>query len=304
VTVERLLPADALRPRWSSASALVYIGGMVVLFATGSLLGILGEDHGNAALVGFSALATAIAVLFAVALQQAGRPIAAGVLVTLAVVFFAVFVGSLETWIGILDEDAGGDDWQPGFLVIELLTIGAALVALQRFRTPLLMLPIAVTFAVALIDLGAEEYMAIVAGLILVAAGHAVDRAGQQPYAMWLHLVGGASFGGGVLALVDGDAGWILVGLLSIAYVAGGYAFGRASYAVLGAIGILATTTYFIQDGLSYISFFVPYEVGEPGGGTDPWRIALYYVFAGLLILALGLAGDRFARLHGGDPEA
>lgn len=304
MTVERLLPADALRPRWSSASALVYIGGVVVLSATGSLLGILGEDHGNAALVGFSALTTAIAVALALALQQAGRPVAAGVLATLAVVFFAVFVGSLETWIGILDEDAGDPDWQPGFLVLELLTIGAALVALQRFRAPLLMLPIAVTFALTLIDLGAREYMAIIAGLILAAVGHAVDRAGREPYAMWLHLVGGASFGAGVLALVDGDAGWILVGLVSVAYVAGGYAFGRASYAVLGALGILATTTYFIQDGLSFVSFFIPLEVGEPGGGTDPWQIALYYVFAGLLIFALGLVGGRFARLHGGDSEA
>ena len=303
MTVERLLPGDALRPRWSSGSALVYIGAFVVLFATGTLLGILGEDHGNAALVGYSALATAAALGLALALQQRSRLVAAGVLATLAVVFFAVLVGSLETWIGLLDEEDAGRDWDPALLLLELLTIGGALVALQRFRAPLLMLPIAVTFAVALIDLGAEEWMAIVAGLILVAAGHAVDRAGRKPYGMWLHLVGGAVFGGGVLALVDGDAGWILVGLLSVAYVAGGYAFGRSSYAVLGAVGILATTTYFIQDGLAFVSFFVPVEIGDPEGGTDPWQIALYYVFAGLLILALGLFGDRFARSHG-DPEA
>ena len=120
---------------------------------------------------------------------------------------------------------------------------------------------------------------------------------------MWLHLVGGAVFGGGVLALVDGDAGWILVGLLSIAYVAGAHAFGRSSYAVLGAVGILATTTYFIEDGLSFVGAFVPLDVGETEGGIDPWEIAFYYVLAGLLILALGLVGDRFARSHG-DTEA
>ncbi len=303
MTVERLLPGDALRPRWSSGSALVYIGAFVVLFATGTLLGILGEDHGNAALVGYAALATAVAVVLALALQQTGRPVAAGVLATLAVVFFAVLVGSLETWIGILEEEDAGSDWDPALLLLELLTIGAALVALQRFRAPLLMLPIAVTFAIALIDVGAEEWTAIVAGLVLVAAGHAVDRAGRQPYAMWLHLVGAAVFGGGVLALVDGDAGWILVGLLSIAYVAGAHAFGRSSYAVLGAVGILATTTYFIEDGLSFVGAFVPLDVGEAEGGIDPWEIAFYYVLAGLLILALGLVGDRFARSHS-DTEA
>lgn len=299
MTLERLLPADALRPRWSSASALVYIGGFVMLSATSSLLGILGEDHGNAALVGYAILATAVALGLALVLLQAGRPVAAGVLATLAVVFFAVFVGALEAWIGIIDEEVTGDEWQPGLLVLELLTIGAALLALQRFRAPLLVLPIALVFAFALIDLGAEEYMAIVSGVILAAAGHAVDRAGREPYGMWLHFVGGAAFGGGVLALVDGDAGWILVGLLSIAYVFGAHAFSRSSYAVLGAIGILATTTYFIEDGLSFVGAFVPLDVGETAGGVDPWEIAFYYVLAGLLILGLGLAGERFARRRG-----
>ena len=113
MTLERLLPADALRPRWSSESALVYIGAIVALFATTSLLGILGEDHGSAALVGFSALATAAALAIAVALQRVDRLIAAGVFATLAVAFFAVFVGSLEDTIGILD-DVGDNDWQPG----------------------------------------------------------------------------------------------------------------------------------------------------------------------------------------------
>lgn len=300
---EGLLPADALRPRWSSESALVYIGAFVALFATTSLLGILGEDHGSAALVGFSALATAAALALALALQQAGRAVAAGVLATLTVVSFAVFVGSLEDVIGILDQDAPGDDWQPGLLLLELVTVAASLVALRRFRAPLLVLPVALIFWFVLVDFGAEEIMSIIAGLVLVAAGHAVDRSGRVPYGFWLHFVGGAAFGGGVLALVDGDAGWVLVGLLSIAYVAGAYTFGRSSYAVLGAIGILATTTYFIQDGLSFVGFFVPVEIGDPEGGKDPWQIALWYVFAGLLILALGLLGDRFARRHG-DTEA
>ena len=300
--LERLLPADALRPRWSSESALVYIGAIVALFATTSLLGILGEDHGSAALVGFSALTMAAALAIAVALQQVERPVAAGVFATLAVAFFAVFVGSLEDTIGIVD-GVGDNDWEPGRLLLELLTIAAALVALRRFRAPLLVLPVAVVFWFALVDFGAEEIMSIVAGLILVAAGHAVDRSGRKPFGFWLHLVGGLAFGGGVLALVDGNAGWILAGLLSIAYVAGAYTFGRSSYAVLGAVGILATTTHFIQDGLAFVGVFIPLQIGDPEGGIDPWQIALWYIGAGLLIVALGLLGERFGRLHG-DTEA
>jgi hypothetical protein len=302
VTVERLLPADALRPRWSSGNALVYIGAIVALLSTSSLLGILSTDHGDAALAGYSALATAAAFALALVLRHTGRLVAAGVLATLAVVFFAVFAGALETLIGLLD-DFGSNDWTFGRFLLELLTIVAALITLRRFRAPLLMLPIALVFWFALVDPGAEEIMSIVAGLVLVAAGHAVDRAGREPFGFWLHVVGGLAFGGGVLALVDGNAGWILVGLLSIAYVAGAHTFGRSSYAVLGAIGILATTTHFIQDGLAFVGVFVPVEIGDPSGGIDPWQIALWYAGAGLLILALGLVGDRVARLHG-DSEA
>ena len=63
-------------------------------------------------------------------------------LATLAVVFFAILVGSFENAIGILDVDI--DDYQPATLLLEALTIAAALVALRRFRAPLLVLPIAV----------------------------------------------------------------------------------------------------------------------------------------------------------------
>ena len=296
--VQSLLPADALRPRWSSASSLVYLGGFVILFATSALLGILGDDHGDWALIGYSALATVLALALAQWLAQSGRAVAAGVLATLAVIFFATFVGSVENVLGILDAELG--DYQAGALIVELATIAAGFVALQRFRAPLLVLPIVVTFWFALIDLGSlasgdtvGEVLAILVGLALIVAGIAVDRAGREPYAFWVHLVGGLSLGGGVLALVESDVGWAFVGLLSLAYVAASYLFARSSYAVLGAIGILTTTTYFTLDGFSVLGAFLPFGSGEVNEGLDPWQIALSFVAAGLVIVGLGLVEDR-----------
>ena len=301
--VERLLPADPLRPRWTSASALVYLGGFVILLATLALTSILGDDHGDWALVGCSALAVALAIAFALFLQQSDRPVAAGLLATLAVVFFAFFVGSFEGAIGLLDFDI--DDYQPASLLLEALTIGAALVALQRFRAPLLMLPIAVTLWIVVADLGSlgswgstGELLSILAGLALIVVGVAVDRAGREPYGFWLHVVGGLALGGGVLALVDSGLGWAFVALLSLAYVASAYLLGRSSYAVLGTIGILATTTYFTLDGFSVLGVFLPFGSGEIEEGLDPWQVALSFVVAGLLIVALGLVGDRIAVLR------
>lgn len=296
--IHRLLPADALRPRWSSASALVYIGGFVTLFATSGLLGILGEDHGDWALVGYTALATLAALALADRLEQSRRAVAAGVLALLAVLFLGSFVGSLLNVIGVLDVDVG--DYQPATLLLEASVIGAALVALRRFQAPLLVLPVAVTLWIAIADLGslgswddAGAVLSLVAGVGLIAAGRVVDRSSREPYGLWLHLVGGLAFGGGVLALVQGDLGWVLVGLVSLAYVAAAYALSRSSYAVLGALGILATTTYFTLDGFSVLGAFLPFGSGEIEQGLDPWQIALSFVAAGLAILLLGLAENR-----------
>ena len=95
------------------------------------------------------------------------------------------------------------------------------------------------------------------------------------------------------------SSGWALLGLLSLAYVAVSYLLGRSSYAVLGAIGILATTTYFTLDGFSALNVFFPFGPGDVGGDPlDPWQIALSFVAAGLAIVVLGLVGDRVTALR------
>lgn len=301
--LDRLLPADPLRPSWSSASALVYIGAFVVLFATGALLGILGDLHGEAALLGYAAIAAGAAVGLALLLEDRERPVAAGVAVTLAVVFFAVVVAAFLSLIGLLDPD--GDDYEPAVHLVELAVIGGALVALRRFRAPLLVLPIALTVWITIADLAeqafswgdAGETTSLAVGALLAVAGVLVDRSGRRPYGFWLHFVGGVAFGGAVLSLVSGDAGWALVGLLSLVYVAVAYGLERSSYAVLGAIGILATTTYFAVDATSLVSDF--FAFGEtPDEEIEPWQVALWFVAAGLLIGLLGLLERRFTALR------
>ena len=140
--------------------------------------------------------------------------------------------------------------------------------------------------------------LSILAGVGLIAAGVAVDRAGRQPYGLWLHVVGGLAVGGGVLALVESDLAWVFVGLLSLAYVCAAYLLARSSYAVLGAIGLLATTTYFTFDGFSLLGVVLPFGSGEIEEGLDPWQVALSFVAAGLLIVVLGLVEDRITALR------
>jgi hypothetical protein len=301
--IDRLLPGESLRPTWSSASSLVYIGGLVVLVATGALLDILNDLHGEASLTGYAAIAAALSVGVALLLQQRERPVAAGVAATLAVLFFALAVGAFLSLIGILD--AGDSGYQPATHVIQIAAIVAALLALRRFRAPLLVLVIALTFWVIAVDLtsrlswgDAEETISLAVGAVLAAAGVLLDRSDRRPYGFWLHTVGAAAFGGAVVALASGGAGWVLVGLLSLVYVGLAYWLDRSSYAVLGALGIVATTAYFAFDGFAVVSAFLPFGSGVLEEGLEPWQIALSFVAAGLLIGLLGLAGDRITALR------
>ena len=135
-------------------------------------------------------------------------------------------------------------------------------------------------------------------GVGLIVAGVAVDRAGRQPYGLWLHVVGGLALGGGVLALVESDVAWASSGCSRWPTSRAAYLLARSSYAVLGTIGILATTTYFTFDGFSFLGVFLPFGSGEVEEGLDPWQAALSFVVAGLLIVALGLVEDRITALR------
>lgn len=294
MNVEGVLPADAVRPLWSSASALVYIGGLVTLLATIGLLGIASDGGGDWALFGAAIVACAAALGLALLLESAHRAIAAGVAATLAVVFAAVVAGALLNVIGVLDVELG--DYQPAALVVEAVLVAAAIVAIVRFRAPILVLPAALAFWFAVADLAslvswddAGELLSVAAGVVLAALGVVVDRAGRAPFGFWLHAVGGLAAGGG-LAVLAGDSAWLLTALIALGFVALAFVLARSSYAVLGAVGILIATTLFAVDPSSIFASF-PFGPPSRGDSFEDWQIALSYLVAGLVIAGIGVAG-------------
>ena len=291
-----MLPADAVRPVWSSAGALVYIGGFVVLLATLGLLGVVDDDGGDWALTVAGLVACAAAFALAVGLQRVERAIAAGVAATLGVVFAGVTAGALLSGLGVLDADIG--DYQPATLLVWAVVIATALAALARFRAPLLALPIALTFWIAVTDLGslvswedAGEWLSVLAGLLLIADGYYLDRHHHRPYGFWPHAVGGLALGG-ALAFIAGDDAWPATALVGLAFVAVAFALGRSSYAVLGALGILVATTLFAVEPFTVFGLGLPFST--EGDGLDGWQVAVSFLVAGLVIAGIGVAG-RFA---------
>jgi hypothetical protein len=285
---------------------LVYVGGFVVLFATIGLFAISQSGGGAWALAGAAVAAAAVAVGLAETLTRVGRAVAAGVAATLAIVFAAVNVGAFLDAIGALD---GSNDYQPGTHLVEAVVFAGSFLAIRRYRAPLPVLLVALTFWIVVLDVGGrglgsdgEDVLSLVIGAALAAAGVVVDRAGRRPFGFWLHVVGGLVAGGALVALL-GDPGWAIVALLGLGYVALAFLLERSSYAVIGAIGVLVATTMFVTDPVEVAFGLLPFGQSSGADTLEDWQVALSYLVAGLGLAAIGVAG-RLWRLPRSGPIA
>ena len=70
---------------WSSASFLVYLGGLTILAAVGSLLAVQAGEYGPAAFVGWAILIFVLVSALALLARKHGHRITAGMLALSAV---------------------------------------------------------------------------------------------------------------------------------------------------------------------------------------------------------------------------
>jgi hypothetical protein len=298
----------ALRVPWSGASFLAYLGGLTIFFATGSLLGVLANDHGAAGFALLSLFVLAVSLVLAFTAKWNGHPVTAGLLALTTVLSVVVFVGSLLARFGWLDDpDLGFHGFHLALLVLELVAVIASAFALAIFRFPLLVLFLAGSawyFGTDLIS-GGGDWTAIVPiaiGLLLLAVSLGIDASESRPYGFWLHVVAGLTIGGGLLWFFhDGTLDWIVVGLAGLLYIALGDAMTRSSWIVLGAWGFLQSAEFFADKWsnlgenffflfpLTYIFPFGLAFEAEPEGHAHQWVGALVFVVTGLFFIVLAL---------------
>lgn len=288
-----------LKSVWTSSTFLQYAGMLIVLGAVAWLLSFLQDQHGTGGLVGWAALFTAVALALALAVERRGEPLLAGLLAVVAVIAFAAFAGAIFDVAGLIEEGAGplAEGFDFWLIVLELIVLFAALRALRRFRFPLLALVATLAGWAAIVDVLGEIFgggddahaaAAIVAGLGFAAGGRSMDEGGSSPSAFWVHLVAGLSVGGGVLWFLHSeDWQWALVAVVSLAYVAAARTLLRSSYAVLGAIGLTAVASYFIEKWFSLTSLVPFFEA--PPEDVDEWGRPVVYLALGVVLVALGL---------------
>jgi hypothetical protein len=297
-----------VRAPWSSASFLVYTGGLTILGAVVALLSVQSSDHGPGAFVLWALLVFAVVTAAAFALRSRSHLVTAGVLAMSSVGAFVVFVGALLDWFGWLPDldSLGFRGFHFWLLVLELLLVVASAVALRLFGFPLLVLVITAGswfFVTDLISNGGDRSAAVTlaVGLVFLVVARRMDSAGSTVRAFWVHVAAGLTIGGGFLwFLHDGDLDWALVALMGLLYVGLGERLLRSSWVVLGAWGILQSAAHY-ADKWSDVSevFFFPFVFlfpfslsfdGEYGANQDhEWAGPLVFAAAGVILIAIAL---------------
>jgi hypothetical protein len=287
----------AAKPLWTTASFLLYAGGLTVLGAALAALGYLSSHYGAAAYAGWAALVLVVLYGLAHAYRRRGRWIASGIFGFASVIAWAAFVGALWSWFGWLHGSSVSSfgHFSVARLSLELLVLAAALDDMRRFRFPFIA-SIAVVvgwfFVLDLLSAGGNwsAVVTLLVGLAYLVAGAA---AGSRPTGFWLHLAAGALIGGSLLYWWHStDTDWALVSVAALVYVWIAYASKRSSWAALATLGLIGAGSHFSTEwshgSISLSTSTVPSIRG--------WVPALVFAFVGFLLVLLGLASRRDAQ--------
>ena len=288
----------AAKPLWTTASFLLYAGGLIVLAAALAALSYLSGHYGAAAYAGWAALVLVVLYGLAHAYRRRGRWIASGIFGFASVIAWAAFVGALWSWFGWLSGTSTSSfgHFSVARLSLELLVLAAALDDMRRFRFPFIA-SIAVVvgwfFVLDLLSAGGNwsAVVTLLVGLAYLIAGAA---AGSRPTGFWLHLAAGALIGGSFLYWWHStDTDWALVSVAALVYVWIAYGSKRSSWAVFATLGFLVAGTHFATEwSHNTVSLSTSGAVSSFSGWVPP----LVFAFVGFLLVVLGLASRHDAQ--------
>jgi hypothetical protein len=283
------------KPIWTSATFLVYTGGLTVLGGGVAALGYLSGHYGSGAKAGWALLVLAVLYVIAHALRIRDRPIAAGIFAFASVIAWGVFIALLFLWWGWHGVNGSFNHWSWSRLALWLLILASAWDDRRRFGFPFIRLISAVVgwlFVIDLVTNGGNFTAAVtlIVGLAYLAWG-TIHR---TPSSFWLHLVGGLLIGGAVIYWWHtSDAQWAGVSIVAFLFVITAYVTKRSSWAVLGTIGFFAATTHYLIGSPTALAQGAFGLGGGPPPHVSPWSPALAFGLLGFFLVLLGLLGRR-----------
>lgn len=301
-----------IKPIWTTASFLVYLGGLTVLLGgIFALVYLWIEYHGGGARTAWALLILVVLLFIALALRVAERWLAAGIFAFVTVIAWGLFVGSAWHWFGWLDSwGSAFGGWSLAHLSLEFLILVVALAFRWIWRFPFIGLISAVVGWFFVTDFvsngGTWTYIvSLLIGLFYLAAGTAIEK----PSAFWLHFVGGLLIGVPLSHWFDtSDFDFAVILVVSVLYVLIAYGTKRSSWAVFAAFGFFSATIHYAggspgsfagaplglsggQECTSSPAGQICHSIGP--STPAPWALALAFGLLGFWLVFLGLLGRR-----------
>jgi hypothetical protein len=251
-------------PSFRPAHILYYLGGLVAIGAMTLFMTLGWERFGGGGLVLISLVYCVVAlVLTEFFLARRHLAIPAGITATLAIVMVPLAVYGAQHFLGFWPSDgprawAYRDyhthiDWR--WLMMELATLAAGIVALWRYRLPFMVMPLAVTLWYMSMDLtpflfGGDsteffsdrgKLVSMYFGLAMTVLAFLVDVRSHKSkdFAFWLYLFGVLAFWGGLSSMrSDSELNKFLYCCANLLMIAIGAALSRRVFAVFGGLGV------------------------------------------------------------------
>jgi hypothetical protein len=251
--------ARSTRPRFDVAHVAYYLGALIVMGAMGWFMNKAWNALGGP---GLTAIATCYAGCFVLAGRtlwaQPHQRIPGGLLFTIAVGMVPLAVFGLERWAGFWPADDPGSytNFHPyihgSWIIMEIATVLAGLLAIRRWPFPFLTAPIAYALWYLAMDLPAlllrrepfsweeKQFATTGFGAVMLGVAYVTDLQGtREDYAFWGYLFGLAAFWGGLSSMDShSELGKLLYCLINLGLIGASLVLRRRVFLVFGAMGL------------------------------------------------------------------
>ena len=242
-----------------------YFGAMLMISACAWFLGDKWESLGSGGVLITTLVYGGIALAVGLWIRSRGYVVGGGLLVTVAVCLVPLITYSIEDLLGFWPAEAPGSysEYYPkihgSWIILELATMIAALVALLYVRFGFLTAPLAFSLWFFSMDLAAlilgqklegqtPNWISVGIGTVTIAFGYVLDRTIHRPgepksedFAFWCYLFGLMAFWGGLTSMNSGsELNKFLYLLVNIGLIAIALFLKRSIFLVFGAMGVYA----------------------------------------------------------------
>jgi len=257
------------KPQFIIAHLAYYFGALLVILSMGWFLSLAWQQYGGESIFFISGV-------YAVAFWGAAhhlwfkeqQPIPGGLLFTMTVCMVPLIVYGLQEMTGLWLDGTQSEQLEnyhilvkSNWLLIDLSTIVAGLIALRFIPFPFLMAPVAFSLWYMSMDLtpllfGKMDFnwherlwVSLIFGLLMLIVAYGIDRRTKADYAFWMYLFGMLAFWGGLSLLEsDSESGKFLYFLINLGLMLTSVLLQRKVFIVFGALGVLGYLGHLAHD--------------------------------------------------------